>query len=168
MNELAQPLTLHEIGLIKASPAAQARLVKSYAMFLDFMGFSLADPATGRLAKTGDFEARIRNINLSGHNFLRITRITKCLGELGLEHFIEPFLGALIDAVFVSKRLDRAEGSIGDYWIPVVRDDQVRGRLAARVASLLPPPGDRERPGHDKLGASAHAWPDEPDLDACD
>ena len=72
---------------------------------LDFYGFELADAATGRIARLADFNfqfvatlllmilmifasaIRFKNLNTHSHNYLRVTRILKCLGELDYEHY---------------------------------------------------------------------------------
>jgi len=43
MNFQAQPLQQHEADAIKADPEAKARLIKSYALMLDFYGMELED-----------------------------------------------------------------------------------------------------------------------------
>jgi hypothetical protein len=46
----------------------------------------LVNTKTGELRHSHRYKERFRNLNTSGHNYLRITRILKCLGELGFEH----------------------------------------------------------------------------------
>jgi hypothetical protein len=45
------------------------------------------------------WEARFSNLCHNGHNFLRITRILKCLGEIGFDHFQVPLLSAFLEQV---------------------------------------------------------------------
>ena len=83
MNFQANMLMLHEREAIRASPECRARVRKSYALFLDFLGIALVDEITGAVERTPCFAARFENLRARGHNFLRITRVLKCLGELG-------------------------------------------------------------------------------------
>ncbi len=86
MNSQSQRLHKHELDAIVANPTARARVLKSYRLMLDFYGLVLLDSTTGQLAHNENFKERFYNLNTSGHNYLRITRILKCLGELGYEH----------------------------------------------------------------------------------
>lgn len=92
MNSDAQPLQLHEIKVIVADPVCLQRVVKSYCMMLDFYGFKLADEKTGAIERSDNWKKRFRNLCNSSHNWLRVTRIMKSLGELNFEHYKLPFL----------------------------------------------------------------------------
>ncbi|GAA6023347.1 hypothetical protein JCM8202_001399 [Rhodotorula sphaerocarpa] len=108
VNGHAQPLELHEIEAIKSDPDAMARLIESYRIMLDFYGLRLVDPETGELdledpvgpdanssATAGSSSSpasRFRHLERHPHNFLRITRILKCLGEFGLDQYPPSFL----------------------------------------------------------------------------
>ena len=113
VNYEAQPLQPHEIEAMKADPATTARLIKSYNMMLDFYGMRLISEETGlldRVPPPRNFEARYRNLVREcrpfsydcaqtspfdlghSHNNLRISRILKCLSELGLERLNAGFL----------------------------------------------------------------------------
>lgn len=108
MNYESQVLQQHEADVMRADPAVQARLLTSYQLMLNFYGFALANPSvrcrprsslfsltvacrvTGAVTRHVDashWKKRFHNLCTHSHNFLRITRISKCLGELGLEHF---------------------------------------------------------------------------------
>ena len=41
----------------------------------------------GEVECSQNYQERFKNLNSSSHNFLRITRILKCLGEFGFEHY---------------------------------------------------------------------------------
>ena len=51
-------------------------------MMLDFYGMKMVNEETGEIDRTDNFKARYRNLSFSRHNWLRITRILKSLGEL--------------------------------------------------------------------------------------
>jgi len=105
-------LQLHEIEKIKADPDCIRRFLRSYDMQLNFYGVKVVDPTTGllsasflklhifisyfslvyfylvgKLGRTAEWKLRYRNLETHYHNYLRITRILKCLGELGFEHY---------------------------------------------------------------------------------
>jgi len=83
MNFQANMLMLHERDEIRASTECRDRVKKSYALFLDFLGIALVDEDTGAVERTPGFAARFENLRTRGHNFLRITRVLKFLGEVG-------------------------------------------------------------------------------------
>jgi hypothetical protein len=63
------------------------------------------------------------------HNYLRITRILKCLGEMGFEHYKVPFLRFMLQEAIVTKKLSRTLESCYNYWIGTVKDNQQRAEL---------------------------------------
>ena len=93
MNYAAQPLTVAEIERMVASPSeTRNRVVRSYQLMLDFYGMQIADEATGRIERTPGFRKRYDNLTRSLHNYLRISRICKALGELGHARYVAPWL----------------------------------------------------------------------------
>ncbi|GAA5993321.1 hypothetical protein JCM10908_001428 [Rhodotorula pacifica] len=100
VNWEAQPLQPHEVEAIKADPAAMSRLLESYRIMLAFYGLRLVDETTGELdledseaaPSPGSYLRGFRNLETNSHNFLRITRVLKCLGEFGLERYPPAFL----------------------------------------------------------------------------
>ncbi|GJN91375.1 hypothetical protein Rhopal_004396-T1 [Rhodotorula paludigena] len=150
VNWSAQPLQLHEIEAIKSDPAAMARLLESYRIILAFYGLRLVSPSTGELALADavpapaqeNYRQRFRNLERNWHNFLRVTRILKCLGEFDLTQHPPSFLlfllalqsrapstlalgGPYLDSPALVRSFD-------DYWRWCVRDDDERA-LVARV-----------------------------------
>ena len=63
------------------------------------------------------------------HNYLRITRILKSLGELGHEHYKVPFLDYIMKEIFEKNTLINCADSCVDYWINTVRNTDERSRL---------------------------------------
>lgn len=100
MNSESQPLQLHEIEKMKADPQCMERFLRSYEMQLHFYGCVL-DRETGKLSRGENWESQYRNLNTHSHNFLRITRILKSLGEFGFEHYKKPFLEHFIEEVSI-------------------------------------------------------------------
>jgi hypothetical protein len=85
-------LFLHEAAAIQADPEAQRRLIVSYKLMLDFYGMQLVDEQLGVVARAVNYRSRYAHLNRSFHNYLRVTRILKCLGELGREELKLGFL----------------------------------------------------------------------------
>eukprot|EP00051_Salpingoeca_urceolata_P009941 m.120738 g.120738 ORF g.120738 m.120738 type:complete len:225 (-) comp16515_c0_seq3:270-944(-) len=75
MNSHAQPLQRHELEFIRDHQ--QARVVRSYELMLDFYGMRLKDRDTGEIERSDNWVRCYHNLNTSGHNYLRITRILK-------------------------------------------------------------------------------------------
>lgn len=138
MNWDAQVLQRHEAVSICADPALQARVVLSYRLMLDFYGMTLANELTGEIHRrpVGQFEGRYRNLNASSHNYLRITRILKCLGEFGFEHFKLPFLLFVLSEITLHGHLGNAERSCLDYWVPCLRQQTDRDALASEHMAM--------------------------------
>ena len=124
VNARAQTLMLHEAKAITGDPAMHARFLRSYEMMLDFYGMQLLDQATGAVGrKEPNWKQQYANLIAHPHNNLRITRILKCLGEMGLEHFKKPFLMHMLHEVFVTRELERLEYSATNYFVGALRRD---------------------------------------------
>jgi len=76
---------------------------------LDFYGFELIDKDTGEIRRLpGDaYKLRFRNLNTSSHNYLRITRILKCLGEFDYEYLKFPFLEQILRESILEKYITK-------------------------------------------------------------
>ncbi|GAA5938990.1 hypothetical protein JCM10213_005998 [Rhodosporidiobolus nylandii] len=146
VNWEAQPLELHEVEAIKKDEKAMERLLESYRIILSFYGLRLVSPLTGELALNDDVPApdpasylrRFRNLEQNSHNYLRITRILKCMGEFGLTQH-PPSL--LLFLLHLQSRSSSASGgpyltsstllrSMDGYWRWCVRDDGDREFVA--------------------------------------
>ncbi|EMD40078.1 hypothetical protein CERSUDRAFT_63567 [Gelatoporia subvermispora B] len=92
MNYESQPLQPHEISTMRADPDIVERVTQSYRLMLDFYGMQLANQDTGLVSRADNYKDRYRNLIRSSHNYLRISRILKCLSELGLERLNAGFL----------------------------------------------------------------------------
>jgi len=134
MNYQCPPLQKHEIEKIKRDPVCMERLKKSYELMLHFYGCRLKDNPTGELERHEGWKEQYRNLNTSSHNYLRITRILKCLGEFGLEYYKKPFIEHFIQEIWVNKELSNCDTSCEIYWIGTVKDDKVRHELEEKIA----------------------------------
>ena len=63
------------------------------------------------------------------HNYLRITRILKSLGELGYEHYKLPLVEFILREALEEKTLVNCLDSCLDYWVNTIKDDKERARL---------------------------------------
>jgi len=137
VNRDSQPLTCAEREAILDDAQCKERLSLSYELALDFYGFVLANRETGDLERTAKWEAQFANLNKKTHNFLRLTRILKWLGEFGLQHYQAPLVRALAKGVFESPfLLWDMRTSLMQYFVPVVKDDAARAELEAEVAEM--------------------------------
>eukprot|EP00178_Gracilaria_changii_P022451 TRINITY_DN6666_c0_g1_i1.p1 TRINITY_DN6666_c0_g1~~TRINITY_DN6666_c0_g1_i1.p1 ORF type:complete len:303 (+),score=59.38 TRINITY_DN6666_c0_g1_i1:43-951(+) len=129
LNYQAEQLQLHEAKKMMADPKIIKRCLKSYALMLDFYGMDLVNEKTGEIQRTGNYKSRYRNLNSSFHNYLRITRILKFLGEIGQEHLKKPFVKFIADEIFHNGELKNTYESLYRYWIPVLRNDNEREEM---------------------------------------
>ncbi|XP_041367806.1 cylicin-1-like isoform X2 [Gigantopelta aegis] len=134
MNWHAQELQLHEAQAIQEDCKSLERVCKSYELMLDFYGMKLVDKESGRLTRADNWEERFDHLNWSFHNYLRITRILKSLGELGYERYQAPFVEFILDEAYVKERLNgRVLSSCTDYWVGTVKDEKERKKLLDRI-----------------------------------
>jgi hypothetical protein len=119
-----QPMTKHEAEEISKSYECKERLIKSYSLMLDFYGMELVDSKTGEVKRSKNYKDRYHNLDTSSHNYLRITRILKCLGICGLEYLKSPLLNHFILEVFQNKEIENCKSSLVRYWLPTVREEK--------------------------------------------
>jgi hypothetical protein len=114
------PLSKNESIEFQKSKELQAKLVQSFQLMLDFYGMQYVDGVFGR---SKEYKECYDNLNTSSHNYLRITRVLKCLGMCGLENLKKPWLKFLITEVFKNKVLTNTTSSLIRYWIPTLRNE---------------------------------------------
>jgi uncharacterized protein YozE (UPF0346 family) len=105
-------------------------------MMLNFYGMMLRDRHTGEITRADNWKEQFANLNFSEHNFLRITRILKSLGEMGLERYKMPLIQFLLEEAITSKKLWNTLDSCHNYWIPTLRDPQQREQLKELAKEL--------------------------------
>lgn len=114
-NEDSFALEPAEARIIRETPECRERVARSYVMMLDFYGLELADAATGKLRPSRNAADRLRHLNSSPHNWLRMTRILTALGMLGYPHYkteLLAVLGRLVDG----GTLSRCRSSYERFW----------------------------------------------------
>ncbi|KAH0619233.1 hypothetical protein JD844_019091 [Phrynosoma platyrhinos] len=113
MNWRAKLLTRQEIEAFKNSEEVMERFVRAYKLMLGFYGISLINEETGEYS----------------HNNLRITRILKCLGEMGYEHYQVHLVKFFLTETLVHQKLPSVLKSALDYFMFTVRNKQKRREL---------------------------------------
>ena len=73
----------------------------------------------------------------SYHNYLRITRILKSLGEFDFEHLKAGFVRFVLSEGMVKGTLDKLIDSCVKYWIGVLRNDEEREAVENYYKELL-------------------------------
>lgn len=148
LNWSADPLQKHEIEEIKKDPQAMERILKSYEMMLGFYGFKLKNRQTGEVVRDtdGDWREQFDNLNTSSHNYLRITRILKCLGEFDYEYLKYPFLQAILREAITEDNIRRCLRSCRDYWIETLKNPQERKQIRRLARELIKYRNKNERP----------------------
>ncbi|XP_016299163.1 opioid growth factor receptor-like protein 1 isoform X1 [Sinocyclocheilus anshuiensis] len=129
VNWRAHVLSKKEIKLFRKDKEAKSKLVQSYKLMLDFYGICLVDESTGEVARAPNWEDRFRNLNRHTHNNLRITRILKCLGTLGLKHYQAPLVKFFLNETLVMGQLQNVKHSALDYFMFAVLDKSERREL---------------------------------------
>ncbi|XP_077109011.1 uncharacterized protein LOC143765825 [Ranitomeya variabilis] len=129
VNPYAIPLTQAEIKRMRADEVVMQRLLKSYKLMLGFYGIQLLDEKTGEVSRAAKWEERYHNLNRRSHNNLRITRILKCLGEMGYDHLQAPLVQFFLEETLRKNQLPNVKKSVLDYFMFTVKDKQQRRRL---------------------------------------
>uniref|UniRef100_I3N3J3 Opioid growth factor receptor (OGFr) conserved domain-containing protein n=1 Tax=Ictidomys tridecemlineatus TaxID=43179 RepID=I3N3J3_ICTTR len=129
VNWHAKPLTLKEVQAFKSSKEVRERLVRAYELMLGFYGIQLKDRDTGAVCRAQNYHSRFQNLNWRSHNNLRITRILKSLGELGLEHYQAPLARFFLEETLVRCELPGVRQSALDYFLFAVRCRRQRREL---------------------------------------
>lgn len=128
LNFYAKELTTYEIEEFKKTKEAIRRFFLAYKMMLEFFGIKLIDK-TGNVARAANWQERFQHLNESQHNYLRITRILKSLGELGYESFKSPLVKFILHEALVENTLPNIRQSALEYFVYTIRDRRERRKL---------------------------------------
>ena len=71
------------------------------------------------------------------HNYLRITRILKCLGEFKYDRMQAPFVEFVLEEAIVKGTLKNTRNSCFNYWLEVVKNDGERKRIRRHYKKLI-------------------------------
>ncbi|XP_029107149.1 opioid growth factor receptor-like protein 1 isoform X2 [Scleropages formosus] len=141
LNFYAQELTQEEIKEFQGSREARRRFLQAYALMLDFFGIKLLDKS-GSVSRGPNWQDRFQHLNESQHNYLRITRILKSLGELGFEAFKMPLVRLLLEEALVAGTLPNMRHSALEYFVYTLRDRAQRRTLLRFAQRHYVPPED--------------------------
>ncbi|KAK7048486.1 OGFr-N domain-containing protein [Favolaschia claudopus] len=141
MNFESQPLQPHELTAIKADPRALERLLASYKLMLDFYGMRLVSEQTGAVDRSmppRNFQPRYENLVRSSHNYLRISRILKCLSEFGFEHLNAGFLLHVLSEQSEAHELNNPglRNSMDRWWANCIRNQEEREWIGGIIAKV--------------------------------
>eukprot|EP01080_Neovahlkampfia_damariscottae_P000366 gene366-6780_t len=131
-----QPMTKYESEEISKSYECKERLIKSYELMLDFYGIELVDDKTGEVKRSKNYKNRYHNLNTSSHNYLRVTRILKCLGLCGLESLKFELVKHFIIEVFKNKEIENCKSSLVRYWLPTIREEEKLIKLEKLIEEI--------------------------------
>ncbi|XP_005302952.2 opioid growth factor receptor isoform X1 [Chrysemys picta bellii] len=129
MNWRAKPLTCKEIQAFKKSKEVMQRFIRAYKLMLGFYGINLTDQETGEVQRAENWRQRFRNLDRFSHNNLRITRILKCLGEMGYERYQVRLVSFFLTETLVYQTLPNVKRSALDYFLFTIRNKQKRREL---------------------------------------
>ncbi|XP_076017084.1 opioid growth factor receptor-like protein 1 [Genypterus blacodes] len=128
LNFYAHELTQDEIKEFQSTREAKRRFLAAYSLMLDFYGIKLLDKY-GNVARASNWQERFQHLNESQHNYLRITRILKSLGELGYEAFKAPLVRFFLEESLCNNTLPNMQHSILEYFVYTIRQPTSRRRL---------------------------------------
>ncbi|MGH0173803.1 UNVERIFIED_CONTAM: hypothetical protein FKN15_010477 [Acipenser sinensis] len=124
----------HSYPEFQGTREAKRRFLVAYTVMLDFFGLKLLDK-NGNVARAANWQDRFQHLNESQHNYLRITRILKSLGELGFESFKAPLVKLLLEEALVEETMPNMKHSALEYFVYTVRNRKER-RVLLRFAQL--------------------------------
>ncbi|KAM8954092.1 opioid growth factor receptor-like protein 1 [Pelodytes ibericus] len=139
LNFYAKELTSFEIEEFKKTKEAIKRFILAYKMMLDFFGLKLADK-NGSVSRALNWQERFQHLNESQHNYLRITRILKSLGELGYENFKYPLVKIFLQESIVENTIPNMKQSALEYFVYTIKDRRERRRLLRFACRYYQPP----------------------------
>nr|XP_055026297.1 opioid growth factor receptor-like protein 1 [Misgurnus anguillicaudatus] len=139
LNFYAQELTQDEIKEFQSTREAKRRFLLAYTIMLDFFGIKLLDK-NGNVARASNWQDRFQHLNESQHNYLRITRILKSLGELGFENFKLPLVRLLLEEALVEGTLPNMRHSALEYFVYTLRQHAQRRALLRFAQRHYHPP----------------------------
>ncbi|XP_020509986.1 opioid growth factor receptor-like protein 1 [Labrus bergylta] len=128
LNFYAHELTQDEIKEFQSTREAKRRFLAAYSIMLDFYGIKLLDKS-GSVARAPNWQERFQHLNESQHNYLRVTRILKSLGELGYEAFKAPLVRLFLQESLYHNTLPNMQHSVLEYFVYTIRLPATRRRL---------------------------------------
>jgi hypothetical protein len=146
---------------MKSDSRIMGRIVTSYKLMLDFYGMRLVSVESGLVARSlapRNYASRYQNLvrecsyrmknpakaymvlpkQGASHNNLRISRILKCLSEVGLERLNVGFLLHVLSEQSESNELNipGIRNSMDRWWVNCIRNDEERTRIGGLVRKV--------------------------------
>lgn len=104
-NYHSYPLSVEEREEFRQNEAIGANLIKSYAIYADFMGAQIVNLETGELKLSN--EKRLYDVLfIHRHNHLRLTRIMACLSQTGFRCYATSLIHFLHKKINSDKKLE--------------------------------------------------------------
>eukprot|EP00946_MAST-07B_sp_MAST-7B-sp1_P002855 g2855.t1 len=144
-NHESAVMQRHEAMAIQHNPKCLTRMVASLRMMLNFWGATLSPkdpdpvPRIAYVSRCGEWYERFWNLRRHGHNNMRISRMLKCLGEVGLEHYKMPIIKFFILNIYGDTAPLAGSGcanSCKRYWVKTLRCDEERASMEALIRTL--------------------------------
>jgi hypothetical protein len=132
VNPQAFPLTKNEIEIFQQSQELKEKLFKSFEMMMNFYGIQV-NKETKKFSRTKDWILHYENLENSPHNFLRITRILKSIGFLGLAEWKKPFLEHVAKEIVENGELRACGDSFVRFWIPTLDSQKEVNEILSKI-----------------------------------
>mgnify|MGYP001793472539 CR=1 FL=1 len=116
------------IQAFKENFRLQKNLLQSFSVMLNFYGLAISKDEQGKVVveKSGNYPIRKQEwVTMLDHNYLRITRILKCLMAFGLIQEAQAFYGCL--QKIYREDSDQIGGETFQYWTDAVNSMQGAG-----------------------------------------
>lgn len=120
-NSMSCALTRREASQLVSNTTSMLRLLYSFAMMLNFYGFRLASVVPPSVCYANDetyVAARIENLRQCRHNWMRITRILRCICLFGMPGLAQSWLNCL--EKIVPNHIPDAATSLYEFWFPAL------------------------------------------------
>lgn len=117
-NKKAPILTEKEISEIRHNEKIKENLIHSLDIMLNFYGLQRANDTTQMIRQKRFHSIKKRWLRKNNHNFMRITRIIKCLKMCGLGEYAIGFYNELFNIYQENKTII---GDSIDYWHNAIR-----------------------------------------------
>ncbi|XP_051880934.1 opioid growth factor receptor-like protein 1 isoform X2 [Pristis pectinata] len=140
LNWHAEELTTEEIKEFLKTKTAKHNYLQVYEIMLDFYGMKLEDKNTGTVSRAANWKERFEHLNESQHNYLRITRILKSLGEFKFESFQIHLVHFLLYEALVEETLSNMLHSALEYFVYTIKSRKERRKLLRFACQHYKPP----------------------------
>lgn len=116
-NYHSYPLTEDERLQFRKDEQIGKNLIRSYAIYADFMGARIVNLETGELALVSK-ERLFAVLYVNRHNHLRLTRIMACLSHTGFRRYATALIRFLHNCIDKDKKLEDVRRVLEAKWLP--------------------------------------------------